>query len=140
MEALREALILQEFNFCLIKLNILCRNYTYCITCSSTTMVLLSIIPWNYSSMIILIITLSNMFVHNFHYCIATTMLLSRILSITYSQRILSIVSNIAGGYVRQLSFHLLACIKWNKETVMLREKCPYSEFFWSVFSRIWTE
>ena len=21
-----------------------------------------------------------------------------------------------------------------------LREKCPYSEFFWSVFSRIWTE
>ena len=21
-----------------------------------------------------------------------------------------------------------------------LREKCPYSEFFWTVFSRIWTE
>ena len=21
-----------------------------------------------------------------------------------------------------------------------IREKCPYSEFFWSVFSRIWTE
>ena len=21
-----------------------------------------------------------------------------------------------------------------------LREKCPYSEFFWSVFSRIWTD
>ena len=21
-----------------------------------------------------------------------------------------------------------------------LREKCPYSELFWSVFSRIWTE
>ena len=21
-----------------------------------------------------------------------------------------------------------------------LREKCPYSEFFWSIFSRIWTE
>ena len=21
-----------------------------------------------------------------------------------------------------------------------LHEKCPYSEFFWSVFSRIWTE
>ena len=21
-----------------------------------------------------------------------------------------------------------------------LRKKCPYSEFFWSVFSRIWTE
>ena len=21
-----------------------------------------------------------------------------------------------------------------------VREKCPYSEFFWSVFSRIWTE
>ena len=23
---------------------------------------------------------------------------------------------------------------------LLLREKCPYSEFFWSVFSRIWTE
>ena len=22
----------------------------------------------------------------------------------------------------------------------LLREKCPYSELFWSVFSRIWTE
>ena len=21
-----------------------------------------------------------------------------------------------------------------------LREKCPYSEFFWSIFPRIWTE
>ena len=21
-----------------------------------------------------------------------------------------------------------------------LREKCPYSEFFWSIFSHIWTE
>ena len=26
--------------------------------------------------------------------------------------------------------------LKW----VTLREKCPYSELFWSVFSRIWTE
>ena len=25
-------------------------------------------------------------------------------------------------------------------ETLTLRKKCPYSEFFWSVFSRIWTE
>ena len=25
-------------------------------------------------------------------------------------------------------------------ESRALREKCPYSEFFWSVFSRIWTE
>ena len=24
--------------------------------------------------------------------------------------------------------------------TYSLREKCPYSEFFWSAFSRIWTE
>ena len=24
--------------------------------------------------------------------------------------------------------------------SVALREKCPYSEFFWCVFSRIWTE
>ena len=23
---------------------------------------------------------------------------------------------------------------------LILRKKCPYSEFFWSVFSRIWTE
>ena len=22
----------------------------------------------------------------------------------------------------------------------LLRKKCPYSDFFWSVFSRIWTE
>ena len=26
-------------------------------------------------------------------------------------------------------------CLPWS-----LREKCPYSKFFWSVFSRIWTE
>ena len=26
------------------------------------------------------------------------------------------------------------------KLIVTLREKCPHSEFFWSVFSRIWTE
>ena len=27
-----------------------------------------------------------------------------------------------------------------NRLQSSLREKCPYSEFFWSVFSRIWTE
>ena len=26
-----------------------------------------------------------------------------------------------------------------NNHKSSLREKCPYSEFFWSVFSRIWT-
>ena len=29
---------------------------------------------------------------------------------------------------------------KFRKDTHSLREKCPYSEFFWSVFFRIWTE
>ena len=31
----------------------------------------------------------------------------------------------------------------WDKvlfDNLSLREKCPYSELFWSVFSRIWTE
>ena len=27
-----------------------------------------------------------------------------------------------------------------NAPKISLRKKCPYSEFFWSVFSRIWTE
>ena len=26
------------------------------------------------------------------------------------------------------------------KDSHILREKCPYLEFFWSVFSRVWTE
>ena len=29
---------------------------------------------------------------------------------------------------------------KTNKATVSLRKKYPYLEFFWSIFSRIWTE
>ena len=32
------------------------------------------------------------------------------------------------------------AWIKSKNASILLREKCPYSEFFWSIFSRIWTE
>ena len=41
------------------------------------------------------------------------------------------------------MSFHFLivsTCIKWEHWEESLREKYPNVEFFWSVFSRIWTE
>ena len=28
----------------------------------------------------------------------------------------------------------------WSFTRITLREKCPYSELFWSLFARIWTE
>ena len=40
---------------------------------------------------------------------------------------------------IRERLFHF----PWKKKvcaTLTLREKCPYLEFFWSVFSRIWSE
>ena len=30
--------------------------------------------------------------------------------------------------------------LRWFLENSILRKKCPYSELFWPVFSRIWTE
>ena len=39
----------------------------------------------------------------------------------------------------KQLIFLEVLSIKSNM-SFTLREKCPYSEFFWSAFSRIWTE
>ena len=33
--------------------------------------------------------------------------------------------------FIKKLHYRIL---------IVLRGKCPYSEFFWSVFSRIWTE
>ena len=37
----------------------------------------------------------------------------------------------------------MIGTIKDNRDpiqSITLREKCPYSELFWSAFSRIWTE
>ena len=36
--------------------------------------------------------------------------------------------------------FHLLETFNSLVKLLTLLEKCPYSEFFWSVFSLIWTE
>ena len=36
--------------------------------------------------------------------------------------------------------FHLLETLNSLVEFLTLLERCPYSEFFWSLFSRIWTE
>ena len=36
------------------------------------------------------------------------------------------------------LHFNAIGC--FDKVSITLREKCPYSKFFWSVFSGIWTE
>ena len=49
-------------------------------------------------------------------------------------------------AYEARIHMTLLSCSSFEiskKRTprcITLREKCPYSEFFWSVFSRIWTE
>ena len=37
----------------------------------------------------------------------------------------------------------MIGTIKGNRDpiqSITLHEKCPYSELFWSAFSRIWTE
>ena len=54
----------------------------------------------------------------------------------------------LASKFYRQLSVSLCEISsslvqtsdKGKKKPTTLREKCPYSEFFWSVFSGIWTE
>ena len=36
--------------------------------------------------------------------------------------------------------FHLLETLNSLVKLLTLLEKCPFAEFFWSVFSRIWTQ
>ena len=45
--------------------------------------------------------------------------------------------SNLDAGIVSRIR---LKKVQQVPMTITLREKCPYSEFFWSIFSRIWTE
>ena len=47
------------------------------------------------------------------------------------------IIVHLFDGFLIIFSF---AVISSPPKVRTLREKCPYSEFFWSVFSRIWTE
>ena len=42
--------------------------------------------------------------------------------------------------YIQELLFVHFGLCSRTKLRLTLREKCLYSEFFWSVFSRIWTE
>ena len=43
-------------------------------------------------------------------------------------------------GQMKPLFLHILRVTPHSITKKSLREKCPYSEFFWSVFSRIRTE
>ena len=42
-------------------------------------------------------------------------------------------------GYLLQLHLRVIKLTQ-NQNTESLREKCPNTELFWSVFSRSWTE
>ena len=59
-----------------------------------------------------------------------------------YSNRAHSNCSFASLKWFRKLHVHHAFLINVDKilSSIPLREKCPYSEIFWSAFSRIWTE
>ena len=66
--------------------------------------------------------------------------MLKCVLTISFEIILKYIAANISASYVRSWMQYLKICSPAVLSNITLREKRPYSEFFWSVFSHIRTE